>query len=158
MKIFLASSFAYVDPQVSALRKEAIIRAADILKRRGFDVYVPHLNEVENAWEMSNYDWAMAVASEDKTEILQSDTVVLLTYGKEKNNAGVSFESGFVDGVNLYRVSKGEKPIRLVLVKMNEEIESLMMWSASTLQIRGVEALETLDFDATNVLKDVELS
>ena len=158
MKIFIASSFAYCDPETSSRRKSAIEEAEAILKARGFEVFVPHRETIEGAWNISNREWAMAVAKMDKENILSSDIVVLLTYGKERNNSGVSFESGFIDGVNLFRKEKGEKPIRLVLVKMNDEVESLMMWSAADVAVRGIDSLKDLDFYVDRVLDDVELS
>lgn len=158
MKVFIASSFAYKDPEVSKARKAAIEQAEAILLRRGYEVFVPHKHLIEDAWNLSNHEWAEAVAKMDKENILSSDIVVLLTYGKERNNAGVAFESGFIDGVNLARKQQGEKPIRMVLVKMNDEVESLMMWSACHVAVRGIEALEDLDFFADRKLEDVELS
>ncbi|MCR5348445.1 MAG: nucleoside 2-deoxyribosyltransferase [Bacilli bacterium] len=154
MKVFIASSFAYADPKISADRKRKIEEAASVLRARGFDVYVPHEHFIPDGENLPNHDWAMMVAEEDKTNILSSDAVVLLTYGKEKNNAGVAFESGFIAGANLTR----EKPIILVLVKMNDAVESLMMWSSSHIQVRGIESLKDLDFSSRSVLKDVILS
>lgn len=158
MKVFIASSFAYADPETSRRRKEAIEQAEAILLSRGYEVFVPHKHMIEDAWEMSNHDWSEAVAKMDKENILDSDVVVLLTYGKERNNSGVAFESGFIDGVNLYRKSRGEKPIRLVLVKMNDETESLMMWSACHVAIKGIEALKDIDFFVDQCITDVTLS
>ena len=158
MKVFIASSFAYCDPLIVVERKKAIEEAETILRERGFDVFVPHKEKIADAWDLTNHQWAMDVARMDKENILDSDVVVLLTYGKERNNSGVSFESGFIDGVNLYRRQNGEKPIRLVLVKMNDEIESLMMWSAADIVVRGIEALRDLDFSIDRRLDDVELS
>lgn len=158
MKVFIASSFAYIDAEIAKARKETIAQAADILRRRGYEVFVPHEQVLPDAWNLSNYEWAMRVAEDDKCNILSSDVVVLLTYGKERNNSGVSFECGYVAGVNLYRKQHGEKPIILALVKMNDEVESLMMWSSSDIQVRGIEALKTIDFNEKSVLKDVELS
>ena len=158
MKIFIASSFAYADPEVSRQRKETIEKAEAILLARGYEVFVPHKHMLEDAWEMSNHAWGEAVAKMDKENIISSDIVVLLTYGKERNNSGVAFESGVIDGVNLFRKAHGEKPIRLVLVKMNDETESLMMWSACDVAIRGVEALKDVDFFVDQRIDDVKLS
>ena len=158
MNVFIASSFAYCDPKVAKERKKTIEEVESILRKRGYDVFVPHKQIIENAWDMSNREWALKVASMDKENLLKSDVVVLLTYGKERNNSGVSFESGFIDGANLLRREKGLTPIRLVLVKMNDEIESLMMWSAADVAIRGIEGLKDIDFFEDRILDDVELS
>lgn len=150
MKIYLACSFAYKNPDVKADRIQTINKAAQILRDRGFEVYVPHEHKLNNAWSLSNYQWATRIAGLDLTAINNSDWVVLLTYGKERNNAGVSCECG-------YAYAKGKK---VLLVKMNEDIESMMMWTCSLHQVRGIDVLKDYDFDAYDFvqLENVELS
>ena len=158
MKVFLASSFAYLDPEISAMRKAKMEEALAILTAQGHTVFAPHHHMVERAWDISNREWGCKVAKMDKDEICSSDAVVLLTYGKEKNNAGVSFESGYIAGINQYRELLGQKPIILVLVKMNDEVESLMMWSSAHIEVRGLEGLKELDFSNPTTLDDVVVS
>ena len=140
MKVYLASSFAYKDKTVSEERKAKIVEAKEILKSKGLDVYVPYEHQIPNAWDYPNNEWALMVFTNDMMAIKDCDVVVLLSYGKEKNNAGVSWECGFAYG-------SGKK---VVIVRMSDEVESLMMWHGSYAQVqglRGMSGLNSYDFN-----------
>lgn len=143
MKVYLASSFAYKDKELSHTRKINIGRARDILEDKGLDVYVPYEHQIPNAWDYPNNEWALMVFTNDMMAIKDCDVVVLLSYGKEKNNAGVSWECGFAYGI-------GKK---VVIVRMTEEIESLMMWHGSYSQVSGLEELKFYNFNRMPVCR-----
>ena len=54
MKIYLAASFAFLNKKLTEERKVIINEAADILRRRGFEVFVPHEHKIPNADKMDN--------------------------------------------------------------------------------------------------------
>ncbi len=136
VKVYLASSFAYRNEKTKKERIKNIEAAQSILEQKfGFDVYVPHHHKVHRAWDYTEIEWAEKVAENDYAAIRESDIVILLTYGKEKNNAGVSCECGYAYGIR--------KPI--LLVKMNDEEESMMMYRAAFGNyVEGLSGLENI--------------
>lgn len=147
-KVYLASSFAYKDPEISQSRKLNISLCADILKDKGFDVYIPHEHIIHNAWDYTNSEWSLMVFTNDMMAIKDCDFVVLLSYGKEYNNSGVSWECGFAYGL-------GKK---VIIVKMNDETESLMMINGSYSQVKGLEGLKFYDFNTMPIHRLANIS
>lgn len=151
MKIYLAASFAFPDVKTSEARKQVISQAAAILRGRGHEVFVPHEHKIPGGEQMSNQVWGFAVMQMDRDALKDSDWVVVLTYGKAGNNAGVAWEAGYAAGLHK----------NILLVKMNDEIESMMLWWNVTAQIKTLEKLKTFDFDnafAYDYFYDVEVS
>lgn len=144
MKIYIASSFAYKDKKIANERKKKIEEAANLLRNRGFDVYVPHEHTIDHAWDYPNKEWALMVFTNDMMAIKDCDVVVMLSYGKVQNNAGVDWECGYAYGI-------GKK---VIVVMMNEEIESLMVVNGSYDRIRGIDRLNDYDFDSMTLLRD----
>ena len=151
MKIYLAASFAFPDAETAEARKQVISQAAKILRDRGHEVFVPHEHKIPGGEQMSNQVWGFAVMQMDRDALKDSDWVVVLTYGKTGNNAGVAWEAGYAAGLHK----------NILLVKMNDEIESMMLWWNVTAQIKTLEKLKTFDFDnsfAYDYFYDVEVS
>ena len=151
MKIYLAASFAFPDAETAEARKQVISQAAKILRDRGHEVFVPHEHKIPGGEQMSNQVWGFAVMQMDRDALKDSDWVVVLTYGKTGNNAGVAWEAGYAAGLHK----------NILLVKMNDEIESMMLWWNVTAQIQTLEKLKTFDFDnsfAYDYFYDVEVS
>ena len=152
LKIYLAASFAFPDKELSEQRKEHIKKAATILRKRGFDVFVPHEHKIPNGEQLSNFHWAYKVQMMDKMALLAADWVVILSFGKSGNNGGVAWEAGYAHGLNK----------NILLVKMNNDIESMMIWFNVTAHVWGLSGLEKFLFDQPEtwgfILNDVELS
>lgn len=136
MKIYLAASFAFLNKKLTEERKVIINEAADILRRRGFEVFVPHEHKIPNADKMDNNLWAACVMQMDKENLENSDWIVVLTFGKTGNNAGVAWEAGYAYGI-------GKK---ILIVKMNKEIESMMMWLNAHSKVWGLAGLSHFTF------------
>ena len=136
MKIYLAASFAFPDAETAKARKQVISQAAKILRDRGHEVFVPHEHKIPGGEQMSNQVWGFAVMQMDRDALKDSDWVVVLTYGKTGNNAGVAWEAGYAAGL-------GKK---ILVVKMNNEVESMMMWFNVTAHAIGLEELREFSF------------
>lgn len=151
-KIYLAASFAFSDKELSDIRKEYIKEAAVILRGRGFDVFVPHEHKIPNGETMSNVVWGCAVQQMDKQHLKEADWVVVLTFGKFGNNAGVAWEAGYAAGL-------GKK---ILVAKLNNDIESMMMWFNVTTHVWGLGGLQRFNFDDPDtwdlILDGIELS
>ena len=134
-RVYLAASFAYTDKEQTKKRCEAIDEVVMTLKLKGLDVYVPHEMKIPNAWAHTMQEWGLMVFSRDVAEIDKSDSVVMLSWGKE-NNAGAAWEVG-------YAFAKGKK---VVVVAMSEAPQSLMVLHGSYAQVKH-ENLFDYDFD-----------
>lgn len=118
-KVYVAASFAYADKDKTNQRKneiEEVVR--EIQSKTGEEVswYLPHQLKIENAWDISLEEWSQKVFEHDLQALLEADLVLFISYGKE-NNAGAVWEVG-------YATAKG---IQTVVVKMTDEVESLMI-------------------------------
>lgn len=87
-KIYLASPFFNNDELV--VYRNAILK----LRNAGYEVYVSQEHEIENAWDLSNEDWARAVYREDVHAILNSDVVMILNFGMY-SDSGTAWEAGY---------------------------------------------------------------
>lgn len=137
MKIYLAASFAFVEPDIAKERKQIISEAASILRHRKYEVFVPHEHKIPGGESMSNYEWGLLVQQMDKQALVSSDWVVVLTFGKTGNNAGVAWEAGYAYGLGK----------NILIVKMNDTIESMMMWFSCTARIKGLNELKSFNFE-----------
>lgn len=87
-KIYLASPFFNNDELV--LYRSAILQ----LRGAGYEVYVPQEHEIENAWDLSNEDWARAVYLADVKAIRDCDVVMVLNFGMY-SDSGTAWEAGY---------------------------------------------------------------
>lgn len=152
LKIYLAASFAFPDKELSEQRKEHIKKAATILRDRGFEVFVPHEHKIPGGEEMSNVVWGCAVQQMDKENLKNADWIVMLSFGKLGNNAGVAWEAGYAAGL-------GKK---ILLVKMNRDRESMMVWFNVTAHVWELPGLQRFNFENPDtwdlILDGIELS
>jgi len=121
-KVYVAASFAYEDKAKTSQRKDQIEKTVKKIKKivgRNFGWYLPHQLKIPNAWDISLEEWSMAVYNHDVSTLDNADIVIFLSYGKE-NNAGSVWEVG-------YATAKG---IPVVMVKMTDEVESLMLFGS----------------------------
>lgn len=151
-KIYLAASFAFADREKNESRKAYIAEAAKILRDRGFEVFVPHEHKIPGGEEMSNVVWGCAVQQMDKENLKNADWVVMLSFGKFGNNAGVAWEAGYAAGL-------GKK---ILLVKMNRDRESMMVWFNVTAHVWELPGLQRFNFEEPDtwdlILDGIELS
>lgn len=134
-KVYVAASFAYADRNKTEQRKADIERIVGKVKQKlNADFYLPHQLKIENAWDMSLEDWARKVFEHDYDNLNFADLVIFISYGKE-NNSGSVWECG-------YAYAKG---IPVVVIKMTDDVESLMISNTARAIIRE-EDVSSYDF------------
>lgn len=135
MKVYIAASFCYEDKDKTSERKYLIEKTVDKIKKHlTGDFYIPHQLKIENAWDISLEEWARKVYEHDIDALNNSDLVVFISFGKE-NNAGSVWECGYAYAKN--------KPV--VVIKMTEDMESLMVSNTARAIIREAE-IDAYDF------------
>ena len=93
MKIYLASPF---------FNTEEIVIYCNVihdLREAGHEVYVPKEHTIENAWDLSNKDWANEVYLADTYAIADCDCVMVLNFGMY-SDSGTAWEAGFAYAFN----------------------------------------------------------
>ena len=112
MKIYLASPF-FNEAELEVYRK--VVTA---LRAERYEVYVPQEHVIEDAWSLSNEDWAQQVFVEDCHALDGCDVVMVLNFGMY-SDSGTAWEAG-------YAFAKG-KPVVQVLCGGENATYSLMM-------------------------------
>lgn len=145
--IYTCCTRAYIaSPFFEDKHRANAIAAAEILRGKGIDVYLPLEHKVPNAWGLLNHEWGAAVYRADVNAIHNSDTVIVLSYGR-LGSAGTAWEAGYAFGIGK----------RVLMVEMpGVELMSLMMANGCTATIRGLEGLANYDFIRFPELKDCE--
>ena len=87
-KIYLASPF-FNEAELEVYR-----RAIRLLREEEHDVYVPQEHTIENAWSLSNEDWAQRVFAADIEAIEDCDIVIVLNFGMY-SDSGTAWETGY---------------------------------------------------------------
>ena len=129
-KIYIASS-------LNQDKREAITTVKGILEAKGFEVYSPVEHIIPNAWDYPNDEWGLMVFTNDYTALKNSDFVVVLNYGREGTTLGTGIEQGIAF----------EAGIKVILVEMTDSIQSLMAANARYTTVKGLEGLESYDFE-----------
>lgn len=115
MKIYLASPF------FNEAELEVYHRVITALRAEGYEVYVPQEHTIENAWSLSNEDWARRVFVEDRQALNECDVVMVLNFGMY-SDSGTAWEAG-------YAYAK-EKSVVQVLCGGENATYSLMMMNS----------------------------
>ena len=123
-KVYVAASFAYADREKTNKRKQEIEEVVSLIKdivKDEYDFYIPHQLKIPNAWDISLEEWSLAVYNHDVSALDNADIVIFISYGKE-NNAGAVWEAGYAKALNK----------KIVMIKMTDEVESLMLFGSVT--------------------------
>lgn len=139
MKIYVAASFAYEDREKTNKRKAEIERVVSKVKLYSnvslkAEFYLPHQLKIENAWDISLEEWSRKVFEHDLEALNEADLILFISYGKE-NNSGSVWEVGYAYGKN----------IPIIMVKMTDAVESLMLSNSVRAVIRE-EDIQGYDF------------
>lgn len=113
MKLYLASPF-FNEEELEVYR-----RAIRLLRDEGYDVYVPQEHTVENAWSLSNEEWARQVFIEDVAAIDEVEVVMVLNFGMY-SDSGTAWEAG-------YAFAKGKKVVQVLCGGENATYSLMMM-------------------------------
>ena len=131
MKIYLAGPF------FNDVERKNIEMARDILRDRGYKLFVPMEHKIPDGENIPNNVWGQKVFKMDKEAIFQCDIVIALYYGLY-SDSGTAWEIGFANAINK----------KIVIVHCDKESESsLMVVNGSTINIANIEELSSLDFD-----------
>lgn len=135
--IYTCCTKAYIaSPFFEDSDRAAAVKAAEILREKGIDTYLPLEHKIENAWDYPNHIWGRKVFEADIKAINEADTVVVLSYGRMAS-AGTSFEAGYAFGTGK----------RVIVVEMpGIELMSLMVANGRYATIKGLDGLKEYDF------------
>lgn len=128
MKLYLASPF-FNDQEC-----EALSRAEEILRRRGFSLFSPREHEARDK-NVGSSAWSRETFLNDRAAIDWCDCVVMLYWGNY-SDSGTAWECGYAYGAH--------KPV--VVVQLGES-SNLMIHEGSHTNLTGLDALETYDFE-----------
>lgn len=134
MKAYLAAPFFNQNERYIYARVIDYLRHAEML-----DLYVPQEHTVEDAWNLSNSDWAWKVFREDVRALDEAEIVYVLNFGMY-SDSGTAWEAG-------YAYAKGKQIVN-ILVNQKDNVYSLMM-------IGGANRLVNVEFDYV-ALEEVE--
>ena len=131
MNIYIAASFCYEDKDKTSQRKYLIEQTVKrIQKKLKGNYYIPHKLTIPNAWDISLEEWSNAVYQHDMAALNSADIIIFLSFGKE-NNAGSVWEVGYIYGrnYNISTIRGNTNPYsqQIIMIKMTDEIESLML-------------------------------
>lgn len=140
MKIYLASPF-FNEEELEIYR-----RAIKLLRAEGYEVYVPQEHTIENAWSLSNEDWAQQVFVEDCYAIDDCEYVMVLNFGIY-SDSGTAWEAG-------YAFAKGKKVVQ-VLCGGNNATYSLMMMGGCdwVVDLPNIANFKKINFDMSKVIQ-----
>lgn len=140
-RIYIASPFFKENNRENALK------ATEILRQRGQEVYLPLEHKIINAWDYPNYQWGKMVFDNDVKAINNCDIVVVLSYGRE-STAGTNWEAGYAWGIGK----------NVIVVEMPEvKLMSLMLANGRIATLKGIDALKTYNFKKLPKLEDREM-
>jgi nucleoside 2-deoxyribosyltransferase len=114
IKIYLASPF-FNEAEIEVYR-----RVITALRAEGYQVYVPQEHAIENAWSLSNEDWAQQVFVEDLYALDSCEVVMVLNFGMY-SDSGTAWEAGyaFAKGKTVVQVLCGGENATYSLMMMN---------------------------------------
>lgn len=129
MKIYLASPF-FNEAEIEVYR-----RAIRLLRDEGHQVYVPQEHTIEDAWSLSNEEWARQVFVEDSYAIDDCQVVMVLNFGMY-SDSGTAWEAG-------YAFAKGKTVVQVLCGGENATYSLMMMNSCDNI----VELPQIAHFD-----------
>ena len=140
MKIYLASPF-FNEEELEIYR-----RAIQLLRDEGHDVYVPQEHTIENAWSLSNEDWAGRVFIEDIKAIDKSEIVMVLNFGMY-SDSGTAWEAG-------YAFAKGKKVVQVLCGGDNATYSLMMMGGCDwVVDLPNIANFRKINFDMSKVIQ-----
>lgn len=131
MKIYLAGPF--FNPE----ERQNVEKARDVLRNRGFEVFVPMEHKLEDDDKMPNDEWGRRVFEMDRDAIWDCEIMVVMYYGLY-SDSGTAWEVGYANCLN-------KKIVVVHLDKVQES--SLMVVNGSSANIGSIEQLENFDFE-----------
>ena len=110
MKIYLAGP-------CDTDHRTIMVQIAKFFREKEQEVYCPWELKIENAWDISQEEWARKVFEADINELNKCDIVVMISYGRI-SSTGSAWEQGYCYA----------KDIPVHVIQMNTEPTSLMIY------------------------------
>lgn len=110
MKIYLAGP-------CDTEHRTIMVHIAKFLREKENEVYCPWELKIENAWDITQEEWARQVFNADIAAIDESDIVLIISLGRV-STAGTNWEQGYAYGKNIYTH----------VIQINSEPTSLMTY------------------------------
>lgn len=99
-----------------------MVQIAKVFREYGqYEVYCPWELKIENAWDISQEEWARKVFEADIKAIQECDTFVMITPGRE-STAGTNWENGYA-----YALKK-----HIVTIQITNKSTSLMTYASAS--------------------------
>ena len=133
----------YVAASLSEDKRPFMYEAVKLLRDRGFTVYAPIEHVVEHAWDWPNTEWGLQVFRNDVQAIQTADFVIVLTWGRLDTSSGTTWEQGYAYGIDK----------KIILVEMNDSVQSLMVANGRFATVKGLEGLAVYDFENPKPLR-----
>ena len=116
-----------------------MVQIAKVFREYGqYEVYCPWELKIENAWDISQEEWARKVFEADIKAIQECDTFVMITPGRE-STAGTNWENGYAYALNKH----------IVTIQITDKPTSLMTYASSS------EFLNSSYKDALKTIKQI---
>ncbi len=131
IKVYLAGS-------CSSENRTMMKEIASFLRDLEYDVYCPFELKIENAWDMSQEEWARKVFEKDIEAIDACDVFLMITPGRH-STAGTNWEQGYA-----YAKKK-----RISVIQYTNDNTSLMTYSSANCFINT---------DETDIFKAVDIA
>jgi len=115
MKIYLAGP-------CDTENRTIMVKVTRALREYGhYEVYCPWELKIENAWDMSQEEWARRVFEADIKAIQECDVFIMISPGRE-STAGTNWENGYAYGLNKH----------IITIQITDKPTSLMTYSSAS--------------------------
>lgn len=142
-KVYLAGSCS-IENRTQMKQIAEFLRAKGGTPDRQFEVYCPFELKIENAWEMTQENWAKEVFTRDVEAINECDYFVMVSPGRI-SSAGTNWEQGYAYALG--------KPV--YVFQTTKEPTSLMTYCGCTKFIHSLTSdIDMLKLDILAVLMD----
>lgn len=99
-----------------------MVQIAKVFREYGqYEVYCPWELKIENAWNISQEEWARKVFEADIKAIQKCDTFVMITPDRE-STAGTNWENGYAYALNKH----------IVTIQITDKSTSLMTYASAS--------------------------
>lgn len=112
-----------------------MVQIAKLFREYGQEVYCPWELKIENAWDMSQEEWAREVFEVDIKAIQDCEVFVMISSGRE-STAGTNWENGYAYALNKY----------IIVIQITDKPTSLMTYASSSIFLNSsyTDALKTI--------------
>ena len=112
----------YLAGDCSSENRYNMVQIAKVFREYGqYEVYCPWELKIENAWDISQEEWARKVFEADIKAIQECEVFVMISSGRE-STAGSNWENGYAYALNKH----------IVTIQITDRPTSLMTYASSS--------------------------